>query len=309
MTRKAFLFPGQGSQSIGMLAALGKRYPLVTEVFAEASEELAFDLWQLIQQGPEADLNATANTQPAMLAAGVAVWRLLEQEGEEPPAMVAGHSLGEYTALVCAGALAYRDAIGLVADRGRYMQEAVAPGEGAMAAILGMEDAKVIAVCERSAQGEEVAAVNFNSPGQVVIAGTAAAVRRAVDLAKSEGAKRAIVLPVSVPSHCALMREAAEKMSTRLSAVTLSTPSIPVVNNVDVSIETEPDAIRDALVRQLYRPVRWVETIEFIAAQGIDTVLECGPGKVLAGLNRRIARDMSVFPVFDEDSLQNAIKK
>ncbi len=305
----AFVFPGQGSQSVGMLAELGRNYPLVTETFAEASEVLGFDLWQLVQHGPETKLNDTRNTQPAMLAAGVAVWRLWQQKGGEPPEMMAGHSLGEYTALVCAGAFAYSDAVGLVADRGRYMQEAVAPGEGAMAAILGLDDGRVIAICEQSAQSEEVAAVNFNSPGQVVIAGTAAAVQRAVETAKAEGAKRAIVLPVSVPSHCALMREAAARLEQRLSTITVSTPAIPVLNNVDVKAETDPAAIRDALVRQLYSPVRWVETIEFISAQSVDTVVECGPGKVLAGLNRRIARNMTVFPVFDEDSLQNAIEK
>ncbi len=306
---KAFLFPGQGSQSVGMLAELGQNHTLVLDTFAEASEVLDFDLWQLIQQGPEAELNITCNTQPAMLAAGVAVWRLWREKGGDAPAIMAGHSLGEYTALVCGGALAYRDAVGLVADRGRYMQDAVAPGEGAMAAILGLDDPKVMGICEQSAQGEEVAAVNFNSPGQVVVAGTAAAVQRAVELAKREGAKRAIVLPVSVPSHCALMRDAASQLEQRLSSVEISTPAIPVVNNVDVKVETDPAAIRDALVRQLYSPVRWVETIMYLSAQGVDTVIECGPGKVLAGLNRRIDRNMTVFPVFDEDSLQNAIEK
>ncbi len=305
----AFLFPGQGSQSVGMLAELGRRHSLVVETFAEASEVLGFDLWQLAQHGPEAELNTTCSTQPAMLAAGVAVWRVWQQKGGESPAIMAGHSLGEYTALVCAGALTYSEAIGLVADRGRYMQDAVAPGEGAMAAILGLDDSRVIAICGQSAQGEEVAAVNFNSPGQVVIAGTAAAVQRAVELVKAGGAGRAILLPVSVPSHCALMREAARRLEQRLSTITVSAPVIPVVNNVDVRVETNPEAIRDALVRQLYCPVRWVETIEIISAQGFDTVVECGPGKVLAGLNRRIARDMTVFPVFDEDSLQNAIEK
>lgn len=306
---KAFLFPGQGSQSVGMLAELGQNHTLVLDTFAEASEVLDFDLWQLIQQGPEAELNITCNTQPAMLAAGVAVWRLWREKGGDAPAIMAGHSLGEYTALVCGGALAYRDAVGLVADRGRYMQDAVAPGEGAMAAILGLDDPKVMGICEQSAQGEEVAAVNFNSPGQVVVAGTAAAVQRAVELAKREGAKRAIVLPVSVPSHCALMRDAASQLEQRLSSVEISIPAIPVVNNVDVKVETDPAAIRDALVRQLYSPVRWVETIMYLSAQGVDTVIECGPGKVLAGLNRRIDRNMTVFPVFDEDSLQNAIEK
>jgi len=293
---------------MGMLAGLGQNHSLVQETFAQASEVLGFDLWRLIQQGPESELNATCNTQPAMLAAGIALWRVWHQRGGDSPAIMAGHSLGEYSALVCAGALEYEDAVALVAERGRIMQEAVAPGEGAMAAILGLDDQHVIAVCEKSAQGEEVAAVNFNSPGQVVIAGTATAVQRAVTLAKTEGAKRAILLPVSVPSHCALMLDAARKLESYLSTVAVRTPVIPVVNNVDVNMEIDERAIRDALVRQLHSPVRWVETIQSISSQGVGRVVECGPGKVLAGLNKRIARNMVVFSVFDEDSLQNAIE-
>ncbi len=305
----AFIFPGQGSQSVGMLAELGEKHGVVKETFAQASKVLGFDLWMLVQNGPEAALNDTANTQPAMLTAGVALWRLWQQTGGEMPVLMAGHSLGEYTALVCADALDFEEAVALVRDRGRYMQEAVPPGEGAMAAILGLEDPQVMAICERVAEGEVVTAVNFNSPGQVVIAGTAAAVERAVNLAKEEGAKRAIVLPVSVPSHCALMRKAAERLERRLEGVTVRSPQIPVVNNVDVMAESAPEAIRDALVRQLYSPVRWVETIRHLAAQGVDSVVECGPGKVLAGLNRRIERRMKVFPLFDEESLQNATER
>ncbi len=305
----AFVFPGQGSQSVGMLAELGEKYSVVRETFAQASEVLAFDLWELVQQGPEAELNDTANTQPAMLAAGVAIWRLWQEMGGERPVLMAGHSLGEYTALVSAGALDFQEAVGLVRDRGRYMQEAVGPGEGAMAAILGLDDETVIALCKQAARGEAVAAVNFNSPGQVVIAGTSAAVERAVALAKEEGAKRAIVLPVSVPSHCELMGDAAKRLEKRLDEVTLRSPAIPVINNVDVREEQTPTAIRSALVRQLYSPVRWVEIVRYLSAQGVDRLVECGPGKVLAGLNRRIDRGMTVFPVFDEGSLQNAIER
>ena len=305
----AFVFPGQGSQSVGMLAELGENQVSVKETFAQASEVLGFDLWELVQKGPEAELNDTANTQPAMLAAGVAIWRLWQQRGGENPVVMAGHSLGEYTALVCAGAVDFEEAVALVRERGRYMQEAVPPGDGAMAAILGLDDEQVIAICERAAEGEVVAAVNFNSPGQVVVAGAAGAVSRAVDLAKEEGAKRAIVLPVSVPSHCALMRDAARRLEERLKEVTIRSPEVPVVNNVDVMAERDPGAIRDALVRQLYSPVRWVETIRCLAEQGVDSLVECGPGKVLAGLNRRIDRGMKVFPVYDEDSLKNAFER
>ena len=305
----AFVFPGQGSQSVGMLAELGENQASVKETFAQASEVVGFDLWELVQKGPEAELNDTANTQPAMLAAGVAIWRLWQQRGGEKPVVMAGHSLGEYTALVCAGAVDFEEAVALVRERGRFMQEAVPPGDGAMAAILGLDDEQVIAICERAAEGEVVAAVNFNSPGQVVVAGAAGAVSRAVDLAKEEGAKRAIVLPVSVPSHCALMRDAARRLEERLKEVTIRSPEVPVVNNVDVMAERDPEAIRDALVRQLYSPVRWVETIRCLAEQGVDSLVECGPGKVLAGLNRRIDRGMKVFPVYDEDSLKNAFER
>ncbi len=304
----ALVFPGQGSQSVGMLAGFDSGLPQVRETFAEASAVLDLDLWELVERGPEARLNDTRNTQPAMLAAGVALWRLWQERGGSAPAFMAGHSLGEYTALVCAGALEFAAAVELVRDRGRYMQEAVAPGEGAMAAILGLEDSRVIRLCEQAAAGEVVAAVNFNSPGQVVVAGTAGAVRRAVDLAREEGARRAVLLPVSVPSHCSLMRQAARRLEERLAGVPIRAPGIPVINNVDVRMESRPEAIRDALVRQLYSPVRWVDTIRLLAAEGVERVVECGPGKVLAGLNRRIERSMIVCPVFDEESLQNAIE-
>ncbi len=305
--KQAFVFPGQGSQAVGMLAELAAAFDTVEDTFAQASEVLGYDLWQLVQQGPAEELNATHKTQPAMLAAGVAVWRVWRGAGGGTPALMAGHSLGEYTALVCAGALDFADAVALVAERGRFMQQAVPPGEGAMAAILGLDDEQVAAVCDRAADGEVLEPVNFNSPGQVVIAGQATAVARAVEAAKAAGAKRALVLPVSVPSHCALMKPAAERLAERLTGVNIAAPSIPVLHNADVAAYSDPEQIRDALVRQLHSPVRWVETIRAMAAQGVAAVTECGPGKVLAGLNKRIERKMPVFPVFDPASLDKAL--
>lgn len=298
----AFAFPGQGSQSVGMLAEAATR-PEVRDTFAEAGEALGFDLWQLVQAGPEAELNRTDNTQPAMLAAGVALWRVWCAEGGPQPALLAGHSLGEYTALVAAGALGFADAVRLVAERGRLMQAAVPAGAGAMAALLGLEEPAVREACAEAAQGEVVEAVNLNAPGQIVIAGAAAAVARAVEAAKARGAKRAVVLPVSVPSHCALMRPAAERLAERLAAVDLRTPSIPVLHNADVARHAEADAIRAALVRQLHSPVRWIETIEAMAAAGITTVVECGPGKVLAGMNKRIVKGLAAPTMPDLSAL------
>ncbi|MFO7859520.1 MAG: ACP S-malonyltransferase [Ectothiorhodospiraceae bacterium] len=299
----AFVFPGQGSQSVGMLDALAEDKPLVKQTFAEASEALGVDLWQLVHQGPGEELNRTDRTQPAMLAAGVAVWRVMQEADVPAPAVMAGHSLGEYTALVCAGALHFADAVALVADRGRFMQSAVPAGEGAMAAILGLSDEQVADVCDAAAQGEVVQPVNYNAPGQVVIAGGAAAVERAVAGAKEAGAKRAMPLPVSVPSHCALMAPAAERLAERLRGVTFQSPSIPVLHNVDVATSDDPDAIRDRLVRQLHSPVRWVETIQALADRGVDTVVECGPGKVLSGLTRRIDKTLASHAVHDPASL------
>ncbi|NOX75797.1 MAG: ACP S-malonyltransferase [Gammaproteobacteria bacterium] len=304
----AMIFPGQGSQSVGMLAGLAVQFPEIEQTFAEASQALGYDLWQRVQNGPESELNQTHITQPAMLAGGVAAWRAWQAQGGPAPAMLAGHSLGEYSALVVAGSLSLVDAAALVADRGRFMQEAVPAGVGAMAAILGLEDDNVIAVCEAAAQGEVVTAVNFNSPGQVVVAGNAAAVDRAVELAKEAGAKRAIVLPVSVPSHCSLMQPAAERLAERLADIAIVAPQIPVLNNVDVSAETEPDAIRAALKRQLFSPVRWVETINAIAAQNIEQVVECGPGKVLSGLNKRINRQMTAYAILDAGMMAKALQ-
>lgn len=303
----AFVFPGQGSQSVGMLAELAEAQTLVRDTFAEASEALGYDLWKVVSEGPADELNQTHITQPAMLSAGIAVWRIWQAQGGAAPAVMAGHSLGEYSALVAAGSLAFADAVTLVAERGKLMQEAVPAGTGSMAAILGLEDARVIEVCAQAEEGEVVAAVNFNASGQVVIAGHVAAVERAVELAKEAGAKRAVVLPVSVPSHCELMKPAAEKLAERLAAITIASPAIPVINNVDVSKADSADAIRDALVRQLYSPVRWVETIQAMEGEGVDTLVECGPGKVLVGLNKRIVRGMTALPLFDPAGLEKAL--
>ena len=298
-----FVFPGQGSQSIGMMNGLASAFPLVQETYAQASAVLGYDLWQVVSEGPEEKLNSTDVTQPAMLAAGVATWRVWLAQGGNKPAMMAGHSLGEYTALVCAGAMAFEDAIKLVAARGHYMQEAVPKGIGAMAAILGLADADVIAVCDQAAQDDIVQAVNFNSPGQVVVAGNKAAVERATDIAKQKGAKRAVILPVSVPSHCLLMKPAADKLAADLLNITIQTPEIKVINNVDVASPADADAIRDALARQLYQPVRWVEVVQAIILAGVNTIVECGPGKVLVGLNKRIDKSVTHAAMTDADSL------
>ncbi len=303
----AFVFPGQGSQAVGMLAELGQTCAEVKATFAEASSALGYDLWELAQNGPEEQLNRTDKTQPAMLAAGIAVWRVWQSRGGEQPTVMAGHSLGEYTALVCAGALDFTDAVKLVADRGRFMQEAVAAGTGAMAAILGLADDKVREVCDLAAQGDVVAAVNFNSPGQVVVAGATAAVERAMAMAKEAGAKRAVMLPVSVPSHCELMKPASERLAATLAGIEINAPRIPVIHNVDVTGYDDPSMIRDTLVRQLFLPVRWVETVQAMASQGVDKLIECGPGKVLVGLNKRIDRDMQALPVFDSATLETAL--
>jgi [acyl-carrier-protein] S-malonyltransferase len=304
----AIIFPGQGSQSVGMLGELAAAWPLVGETFAEASDTLGMDLWQVVSQGPRELLDRTDITQPAMLAAGVAVWRVWNQAGGPAPAWMAGHSLGEFTALVCVGALGYADAIALVAQRGRFMQEAVPAGAGAMAAVLGLADDQVVAVCAQAAQGGILEPVNFNSPGQVVIAGEAAAVERGIAAAKAAGAKRAILLPVSVPSHCALMRPAAERLAVTLAAITLEAPRIPVLHNVTVDAVADPAAIRERLVRQLYSPVRWVETVRCLADQGVGLLLEAGPGKVLTGLTKRIDDRLEALAVLDPKGLALALE-
>lgn len=290
--KTAFVFPGQGSQSLGMQAELAEAYPIVRRTYEEAGEALGRDLWSLSREGPEEELGLTVNTQPLMLAAGMAAWRVWQERDGAAPAWVAGHSLGEYTALVAAGALSYSDAVRLVGERARFMQEAVAEEAGAMAAVLGLDDDAVRAACEQAAPAGVVEAVNYNAPGQVVIAGEKPAVERAIEVAKESGARRAMLLPVSVPSHCRLMRPAAERLQAALQDVSIATPAIPVVNNADVAVESDPSAIADALVRQLYSPVRWVETVQRFGAEGAGRVVECGPGKVLAGLGRRIDRSL-----------------
>ncbi len=284
----ALVFPGQGSQSLGMMVAYGGS-PVIRSTFDEASEALGRDLWNLVTEGPAEALNQTVNTQPLMLTAGIAAYRLWREMGGKIPGMVAGHSLGEYSALVAAGVLGFADAVPLVELRAKAMQEAVPAGEGAMAAILGLDSTAVVTACNDSAQGQVVEAVNFNTPEQVVIAGHAVAVQRAADAAKAKGAKRAVMLPVSAPFHCSLMKPAADRLRLRLDELSLSSPQIPVVNNADVACLTDPIKIKEALVRQAASPVRWVETMQAMAAQGITHVYECGPGKVLAGLVRRCA--------------------
>ncbi|WP_294912741.1 ACP S-malonyltransferase [Tatumella sp. UBA2305] len=307
MTQFAIVFPGQGSQAVGMLAELAAQFPLVEQTFAEASAALGYDLWQLVQQGPAEELNKTWQTQPALLAASVAIYRVWLEQGGEQPALLAGHSLGEYSALVCAGVLDFADAVRLVELRGKLMQEAVPEGTGAMQAIIGLDDAAIRQACEESAQGQVVSPVNFNSPGQVVIAGNKEAVERAGAACKAAGAKRALPLPVSVPSHCALMKPAAEKLAVALEKLTFNAPQVPVINNVDVKCEQTPAAIRDALVRQLYSPVRWTESVEFIASRGVSQLVEVGPGKVLTGLTKRIADSLTAVAVNDPASLNAAL--
>ena len=304
----AVVFPGQGSQSLGMLASLGDQYSIIKHIFKEASENIGYDLWAVTQQGPTERLNATACTQPALLTAGVALWRVWQaQGGPQHPAFMAGHSLGEYTALVCAGALDFRTAVKLVEFRGQAMQAAVPAGTGTMAAVLGLTDEDVEAACDEAAGDQVVAAVNFNAPGQVVIAGHKAAVERASLLCKTKGAKRVIPLLVSVPSHCALMKPAAEQLAGRLASVAFQQPAIPVIHNVDVASHTGADAIRGALKAQLYSPVRWVETIRFLARQGATKLVELGPGGVLAGLGKRIDKTIETYPVYDPAGLDAAL--
>jgi [acyl-carrier-protein] S-malonyltransferase len=304
----AFLFPGQGSQSVGMLSGLAEAQPEVEKTFRTASEVLGYDVWDLVLNGPEERLNSTQYTQPAMLAAGVAAWRAWCEKSEVRPGWMAGHSLGEYTALVCAGALGFEDGLRLVAERARLMQEAVPSEVGAMAAVLGLNDEQVVAVCKQaSSETEIVTAANFNAPGQVVIAGHRPAVARAIDLAKAEGAKRAVLLPVSVPSHCPLMQPAAERFKPILEAMPIESPAIGVVHNVDVAMHPAPEVIRSALQKQLYGSVRWADTILFMSQQGVDRFVECGPGKVLAGLNKRIVADVKTEAIFDPSSLAKAL--
>jgi [acyl-carrier-protein] S-malonyltransferase len=306
MTKIAFVFPGQGSQAVGMMNGFAA-HPVVRETFAEASQTLREDLWALVENGPQEQLALTTNTQPVMLAAGVAAWRAWQASGGPQPAVVAGHSLGEYTALVAAGALAFADAVPLVRFRAQAMQHAVPQGHGAMAAIMGADDGAVALACAEAAQGQVCEAVNFNAPGQLVIAGHKEAVERAIGLAKQKGAKRGVLLPVSAPFHSTLMRPAADRLAERLARVEIVTPSIPVIHNVDVGEHREPAAIRDALARQAASPVHWTSTILAMADMGVTHVVECGPGKVLAGLTKRIKDGLPAYALTDSDAIAATI--
>lgn len=308
MTNKiAFVFPGQGSQQVGMLSTLAAQHTIIKQTFVEASDAINVDVWALSQNGPESELNKTENTQPALLAASVALWRLWNEQSGTQPLYMSGHSLGEYSALVCAGSIGFADGVRLVKKRGEFMQTAVPTGVGAMAAIMGLDDEKIVKACEEAAQGQVVTPVNFNSPGQVVIAGHAEAVARASDLCKQAGAKRALPLPVSVPSHCSLMKPAAEKLVEVLNAIEVKTPTIPVVQNVTAKVETNAADIRQNLLAQLYNPVLWVDCINTMVKAGVTATIECGPGKVLCGLNKRIHSELNAVAINDPDSLSAAL--
>ena len=307
----ACVFPGQGSQSIGMMAELAEAYPLVGELFSKASEVLGYDLWKVVQEGPVEELNKTEVTQPAMLVAGVAVYEILKTKLEDVPELMAGHSLGEYTALVCAGALEFEDAVKLVAERGKLMQAAVPDGVGAMAAILGLDDDAIKEICDTCSDDNfAVQAVNFNSPGQVVIAGNVQAVETAMAIAKDKGAKRALKLPVSVPSHSSLMEGAAKKLATYLKDVKIKKAStIPVIQNVAAKNYVKPADVKKNLVKQLHNPVLWVDSVNNLIAEGVDTIIECGPGKVLIGLNKRINKEVSHFTINNVATLDKALEE
>ncbi|MDF2690361.1 MAG: malonyl CoA-acyl carrier protein transacylase [Gammaproteobacteria bacterium] len=307
MEKIAFLFPGQGSQKLGMLSELAAQFPVVKSTFEEAKQALGYDLWELIQQD-ETKLNQTEYTQPAVLAASIAIWRIWQENTEIKPDLMAGHSLGEYSALVCAESIGFADALRLVRLRGQLMQTAVPSGQGAMAAVLGLDDQGVIEACKQAAQDEVVSAVNFNAPGQVVIAGKRNAVTRAIETAKALGAKKALLLPVSVPSHCELMRPAAENLAQALEQVSIQTPKIPVVQNVDANIHLSSEEIRSALVKQLFSPVQWVKSVQKLHQESCRTFIECGPGKVLSGLNKRIVSEGSFIAIDDLSGLEAALQ-
>jgi len=304
MTKLAFVFPGQGSQAVGMLGDLAEKFPLVTDSFQEASDALGFDLWQLVKDGPSSELNKTSITQPAMLTASVAIWRIYKALGGTKPDFMAGHSLGEYSALTAAGVFSLADAASLVHARGNYMQEAVPDGTGSMAAIIGLDDDKVVDLCAEVAESEVLSAVNFNSPGQVVIAGHATAVERAIQECKAKGARMGRLLPVSVPCHCSLMEDAAGKLEEKLDSISLSSPQFPVVNNIDVKVENDPASIKTALIRQLSGAVRWTESMQMLADDGVTQIVECGPGKVLTGLAKRIDSRLAATAINTSDSLE-----
>jgi [acyl-carrier-protein] S-malonyltransferase len=303
----AFVFPGQGSQKIGMLADLAAQYPIVTQTFAEASQVLGYDLWDLVQNGAQDDINLTERTQPLLLTASVAVWRVWQAKNGVQPALVSGHSLGEWSALVCAGVVAFADAVKLVQQRGKFMQEAVPAGQGAMFAIIGLDDALIIEACKKAEQGEVVSAVNFNSPGQVVIAGTSTAAERAAALCKEAGAKRALPLPVSAPFHTSLMRPAADRLAEQIAATEFKAPQIPVVHNVTAQTESNPEKIKALMIEQIYSAVRWVECVNTMSTAGITTTIECGPGKVLSGLNKRINSELTTLSVEKPEELDSVL--
>ncbi|WGL17014.1 ACP S-malonyltransferase [Microbulbifer bruguierae] len=303
----AFVFPGQGSQQIGMLSDTAKAFPEIGATFSEASSTLGYDLWDLCQNGAQEDINLTERTQPLLLTSSVALYRAWLANGGVKPACMAGHSLGEWSALVCAGVLAFDDAVRLVRERGRLMQEAVPAGEGAMAAIIGLDDQAVEAACAEAAQGGVVAAVNYNSPGQVVIAGSAAAVERAIESCKAAGAKRAMPLPVSAPFHTELMRPAAEKLASQIEAAVFNAPEMPVIHNVHAKSEANPAAIKALMVEQIYSPVRWTSCVQAMAVDGVSQLVECGPGKVLAGLTKRIDRSLAAFSIESPAQMSEAI--
>lgn len=303
----AFVFPGQGSQKIGMLADLGAANPLVEETFQEASDVLGYDAWKLIQEGEQEEINLTERTQPLLLTSSVAIWRLWQQQGGPQPAAMAGHSLGEWSALVCAGVVDFADAVEIVRSRGAFMQQAVPVGVGAMAAIMGMDDQIVIDACSEAAEGEVVSAVNFNAPGQVVIAGDAAGVARAVEICKKAGAKRAVELPVSAPFHTSLMRPAADNLSDLVMQKSFSAPQIPVLHNVHAKTEEDPEKIKSLMLEQIYQPVLWVDCVNALSSRGAEILIECGPGRVLNGLSKRIDRSLTSLATDDVASLENAL--
>jgi len=305
----AFVFPGQGSQSLGMLSDFADKHSGILQTYAEASEALGFDLWDLTRNGPENELNKTEHTQPALLTAGVAIWRLWNEHGGSMPDYMAGHSLGEYTALVCSGSIDFGDAVTLVRDRGRYMQEAVPAGTGAMAAVLGLDSVTIESLCDQVAEDGVVSAANYNSPEQTVIAGEAEAVTRALELLKAAGAKRAIMLPVSVPSHCLLMKSAADRLAVRLDGISVRNAMLPVIQNVDATAHTDAIAIKKALVEQLYRPVRWVDTIRQLKQLQCSLIIESAPGKILTGLIKRTDKEIETIPINDIEAFEQTVKK
>lgn len=307
-THFAIVFPGQGSQKVGMLADIATQYPVITDTFAEASAALGYDIWSLVQQGPQEELNLTEKTQPILLTASVALWRVWEQCGGPRPQLLAGHSLGEFSALVCTGAIEFQDAVKLVRARGQFMQTAVPVGEGAMAAVLGLEDEQLVAICAEAGAGDGVVeAVNFNSPGQTVIAGSTAAVEHAIGLCKAAGAKRALPLPVSAPFHTSLMRPAGDQLREAMAELVFKAPTIPVVHNVHAQPETDPARIKAVLFEQIFSPVKWVSCVEYMVKQGVTLTIECGPGKVLSGLNKRIDKSLSCCALEDVSGLEQSL--